>query len=193
MSLKITDLKKRYGDKVIFDGFCYDFPDAGILLIRGTSGVGKTTLLRIISGLDKDYTGEIVGGGFDNVSVSFQEYRLFPTLNAIDNTLVGIENPTEKDRQKAASLLLRMGYTEDELAFMPSELSGGMKQRVSLARAFMKDCPVYLLDEATKELDSELVRAVLDIIKEYSLLHLVILVTHNDSDGDYLGGAIIEL
>ena len=83
MSLKIKNLSKSFGRKAIFDNFSFDFCDTGVYIISGERGKGKTTLLRIIAGLDKSYSGEIKGGGIENVSFAFQEYRLFPNLSAI--------------------------------------------------------------------------------------------------------------
>ena len=191
MSLKICSITKKYGDKTIFTDFSYDFDDKGIYAITGMSGIGKTTLLRMICGLDKDYSGEIISS--DSFSVVFQEYRLFSALTALQNATVAIEKPTLQDYDKAKYLLRRLGFTDNEIELKPNELSGGMKQRVSLVRAFMKDCDVYLLDEATKELDSDLAKSVLDVISEYSKNHLVILVTHNLSDISYLNAKIINL
>ena len=80
MSLTLNDISKSYENKVIFKNFSYTFSDTGIYAVVGDSGVGKTTLLRIIAGLDTAYEGEILGGGVENVSFAFQEYRLFPNL-----------------------------------------------------------------------------------------------------------------
>ena len=82
MSLEIIDLSKSFGERAVLDSFSYKFDQTGLYVIAGESGIGKTTLLRIIAGLDKDYSGSVVGGGIDNVSFMFQEYRLFPSLSA---------------------------------------------------------------------------------------------------------------
>ena len=183
MRLKITNLNKNFGEKCIFKGFSYSFDNRGIYGLRGESGVGKTTLLRIIAGLDKDYTGEVVGGGIGRVSVAFQEYRLFPGLTALDNIVFAISDG--KDRavfEKAKETLFTLGFSEADMSLYPEELSGGMKQRVSLARAFLADFPILLLDEPIKELDSVNAQAVREMIKTLSEEKLVILVSHNDED-----------
>ena len=183
MSLKIENLFKAYGEKKILDNFSYEFKDTGLYIVSGESGIGKTTLLRIISGIDKKYTGYISGGGFENVSVSFQEYRLFPNLTAIRNiSEVAFKNPSEENIEKAKKALLDLGFTESEINLLPPELSGGMKQRVSLARAFLKTSPILILDEPTKELDRELSLKVMKIIENESKKRLVIMVTHNEAD-----------
>lgn len=192
MSLKIFDLKKCFGKKVIFDSFSYDFADSGVYILKGESGVGKTTLLRIIAGLDKDYTGEVSGGGFGNVGMAFQEYRLFPQLTALENIVFAISD--RKDEAvfgKTKKMLSHLGFIETDMQLLPSELSGGMKQRVSLARAFLSDYPVLLLDEPTKELDEVNAGAVREMIKELSKNKLIIIVSHNEDDTESLSATEI--
>ena len=194
MSLEIKNLSKSFGEKELFSGFSYAFSDKGIYVIKGDSGIGKTTLLRIISGIDKIFDGEVIGGGFKNVSFAFQEYRLFPNLTALQNiTEIVWENSDESDNLSAKKMLLRLGFTEAELSLYPAELSGGMKQRVSLARAFLKKSPVLLLDEPTKELNDELCKTVRDIIREESKTRAVIMVTHSEADVSVLNPIKIDL
>lgn len=189
MSLKIVNLSKKFGKKTIFDGFSYEFSDFGIYAITGESGRGKTTLLRLIAGLDKKLDGEILGGGFQNVSVSFQEYRLFPQLSVIEN----VTEVSGVSVSEAEKLLLRLGFSAEDLKLLPGELSGGMKQRVSLARAFLKKSPILLLDEPTKELDEALKRVLYSIINEESKSRLVVFVSHNQADIDILNPTVIKL
>ena len=87
MSLTIKNLNKSFESKQIITDFSYDFDSKGLYVIIGESGIGKTTLLRIIAGLDKDYGGDVLGGGIGKVSFVFQEHRLFPTVSAIDNVI----------------------------------------------------------------------------------------------------------
>lgn len=183
MSLEIFNLKKAFGEKQIFNDFSYSFSDKGIYLLKGDSGIGKTTLLRIISGIDREYEGRVLGGGFENVSFAFQEYRLFPHLNALENiTECAWKKANAYNVISATDMLLRLGFSKKELALFPSELSGGMKQRVSLARAFLKSAPILILDEPTKELDNDLSAKVREIIAEQAQERLVIMVTHNEND-----------
>jgi ABC-type multidrug transport system ATPase subunit len=176
MNLKINSITKKFGEKVIFDNFSYFFEQTGLYVITGESGIGKTTLLRIIAGLDKDYTGEVDGAGIGNVSVMFQEYRLFPSLNALKNAAISLENS-----QDAEALLKRLGFADEDLRKRPSHLSGGMKQRVAFARAVLMDSPILILDEPTKELDPESIAIMLDVIREEAAKRLVIAVTHDEA------------
>ena len=98
MILSINNLSKSFNEKKIYSGFSYNFNSNGIYTLVGDSGVGKTTLLRLIAGLDTKYYGEIIGGGAKNVSYVFQEYRLIPQLSAIDNVIYS--NYNKKVRQK---------------------------------------------------------------------------------------------
>ena len=193
MSLEIKNLSKAFGQKTIFSEFSYSFSDKGIYILRGKSGIGKTTLLRIIAGLDKDYIGAVIGGGIGRVSFAFQEYRLFPQLSAFENVMIASNDNSDSDKNKAHDLLARLGLSPDDMLLLPSELSGGMKQRVSLARAFMKNTPVILLDEPTKELDAALCEQVCEMIKEIAEDKLVILVTHKEEDLLILNGDVINL
>ncbi len=192
MSLIINDVYKSFGEKSVLSGFSYEFFDRGIYAVCGESGVGKTTLLRIISGLDKDYTGSVLGGGFKNVSVAFQEYRLFPHLNALDNVKLA-NKESEAELEAAKEILTRLGFSDEDMKKRPTELSGGMKQRVSLARAILKDAPVLLLDEPTKELDGALRDEVYGIITEEAKRRLVIIVTHHGEDIERLEATKIFL
>ena len=194
MMLQIKDLYKSFGQKNIFDNFSYDFCDKEIYALVGESGKGKTTLLRLICGLDNDYRGEIIGGGIKNTSYAFQEPRLLPTINLIENVIWANYDKIDEDNTKEArDMLLRLGFDENDLHLYPNELSGGMKQRVSLARAFLRKAPILLLDEPTKELDSENASTVKSIIKEEALLRTVIFVSHNESDISYLKPQIIKI
>ena len=194
MALKIKNLYKSFGEKKVFEDFSYSFTDNGLYALLGNSGIGKTTLLRIIGGLDKKYRGEIIGGGVKNVSFVFQEYRLFPRLSAIENAV--IPNGDMSDEllvSKASALLMRLGFTSDELSLLPDELSGGMKQRVAIVRALLRDTPILLLDEPSKELDLRLKEALYNVVKEESDKRLAIIVTHDVSDLENLSATRITL
>lgn len=183
MNLSIKNLEKRFDDKVIFSGLSCDFNSYGIYVISGDSGVGKTTLLRIIAGIDKNYDGEILGGGFERVSVCFQEYRLFDGLSALKNiTEVAFKKADECNVTRAKEMLKKLRFTDGEINLKPKELSGGMKQRVAFVRAVMKETPILILDEPTKEVDSEISEIMKEIIAEAAKDRLVLLVTHKNED-----------
>ncbi len=194
MSLTIEKLCKKFGERVIFDNFSYKFDDVGIYVLKGESGIGKTTLLRIIAGLDKDYSGNVFGGGAKNVSFAFQEYRLFESISAYDNVYkVSVKEKNADEPERVRRLLTELNFSDEDMRKYPQELSGGMKQRISLARAFLKSSPILLLDEPTKELDEENISAVLKKIKSMGQERLIILVTHRSDDASFLEAKTIEI
>lgn len=194
MSLELKNISKNFGNKTILKDFSYSFNSPGLYVLTGESGVGKTTLLRMISGLDKSYTGSIEGGGIGEVGMAFQEYRLFPQLTALENVVFAISSrKDEAVLNKSKEMLLHLGFKNEDLSLLPSELSGGMKQRVSLARAFLSNYPILLLDEPTKELDDKNAKTVRDIIASLSKEKLIIIVSHNSEDVSGLNATEINI
>jgi NitT/TauT family transport system ATP-binding protein len=194
MSLILTAIKKSFDKKIIFDNFSYEFSDTGIYAIVGESGIGKTTLLRMIAGLDNRYKGNIEGGGFENVSFAFQEYRLFPNLTALENVVFALSDKRdERILLESKQMLSFLGFSDEDTNLYPSELSGGMKQRVSLARAFMKKSKIILLDEPTKELDDKLREKIYELILKESESKLIIIVSHFLDDVKRLNATLISL
>ena len=181
MSITVKNLYKAFDSKTIFENFSFNFEDNKIYLIEGDSGIGKTTLLRILSGLDTSYRGEVLGGGLENCAFMFQEYRLFPTISALENVLLSRQKD-KRNIDEAKALLFRLGFTDEEIYLLPDMLSGGMKGRVSFARALYSQRPILLLDEPTKELDSSNADTMLQIIKEESENKTIILVSHTKID-----------
>lgn len=189
MILKLDNLSKQYDGYDILSNLSYSLEGPGVYIVTGESGVGKTTLLRIIAGLDNEYSGSVIGGGMENISFMFQEYRLFPALNAVKNAaLASPDNLSE-----ASEHLIRLGFKEADLKKKPRELSGGMKQRVAFVRALLKKSPILLLDEPTKELDQDTASIMLEIINEEAKKRLVIVVTHDDISDKLNGAQIIRL
>lgn len=194
MSLIIKGLTKEFDGKTIFENFSYVFPEKGIVAVKGESGIGKTTLIRIISGLDQKYDGIVNGGGISQSSVAFQEYRLFSQLTALENVIYSIsDTKSQAVTDESIKILSNLGFSSSDMNLLPSELSGGMKQRVSLARAFIKKCPILILDEPTKELDQENISSVHDLIRERAKSGLVIIVTHREQDIVSLNATVITI
>ncbi len=174
--IEIRDLFVKLGDKQVFDRYSVSIPDTGILLIQGESGIGKTTLLRVLCGLQVPDSGEITGLAGRKISVVFQEQRLLDQLTALDNVAI------VSDKAKA-ELLLKSLNMEQELKSKAGNLSGGQKQRVSIARAFAYSDDVVLLDEPFTGLDEQNKARAADLIRT---ARLAIVVTHDSTDAQFL-------
>ncbi|MBQ3934816.1 MAG: ABC transporter ATP-binding protein [Clostridia bacterium] len=183
--IRIRKLTKSFGDRVLFSGFRMEMPDKGAFALIGPSGCGKTTLLRIISGLDRDYSGDVDVSG--KISYVFQEDRLVPSLSAYQNVFLVCG-----DRERTEGLLTAVGLSDDasgkekDWEKRPDELSGGMKRRVAIARAMAFDHDILLLDEPFTALDRDIKDEIISLIREKEKDKLLVLVTHDASEADAL-------
>lgn len=171
----------------------------------GPSGCGKSTLLRIMGGLDKPSSGEVVGpsdvisgdGTALKSAFVFQEYGLFPWLNAIDNVAFGLRmsGVGKSDRtERARHWLSRVGLSGFDKAY-PEQLSGGMRQRLSLARAFVTEPDVLFMDEPMGAVDPQ-TRLLLqeDLIRLWEETRkTVLLVTHSIDEAILLGDRVVVM
>ena len=147
--------------------------------ISAPSGKGKTTVLRLILGLEKAKKGEITVDKDLTFSVVFQEDRLIPTESALGNVALF------SSEEKAKDILCELGLCE-VLNSMPSELSGGMKRRVALARALSKDFDVLILDEAFNGLDDDTMEKAVCVVEKYLNDKTLILVSHKEEEAKAL-------
>ncbi len=177
----ISNLSKAFGDKTVLSNVSLTVPCGSYVRISGESGIGKTTLLRILCGLEKADSGEVLGVTPKDISVLFQEDRLFPELSALDNVTLVIKNGTKTEKKaRAKQLLLDLGLDESDFELRPGELSGGMCRRVAIARALAYDKPILLLDEALQGLDTENAKRAARVIERECLGKTVIFVTHGE-------------
>ena len=188
--LKIESLSKAFGDNDVLKNVSLCIPSTGVTAIMGASGIGKTTLLNIIAGLEQADSGSI-DSTFSRVSYKFQEPRLFDWLTALDNVKAVVSDKQTADRT-ARDLLSSVGMADSLLKY-PPELSGGMKQRVALARALAYDGDLLLLDEPFSAVDAETKALLIDLIRAYGENHAVLLVTHDREEALLLNAEIIEL
>ncbi len=196
--LSVSDLVKNFGDSVVLDSISLEVKRGEVCAILGPSGCGKSTFLRCINGLESINGGTITFGGEvisaankakinwskirQKIGMVFQSYELFPHLSVLDNILLA-PLKVQKHKKKEAStqalkLLERVGLLHKRDSY-PKELSGGQKQRVAIVRALCMNPEMMLFDEVTASLDPEMVKEVLEVIKELAMQGMtMILVTH---------------
>ena len=193
--VKIVDLHTSFGDNHVLRGIDFEVAKGEVVVLMGPSGSGKSTMLRCINLLETPTSGhiyiegqEITAPGTDvnklreRVGMVFQQFNLFPHLSAKKNVMLAqrkvLKRSEEEAERNAIHQLERVGLG-DRLDFLPSQLSGGQQQRVAIARALAMDPHVMLFDEATSALDPELVRGVLDVMRELARGGMtMVVVTH---------------
>lgn len=205
--LELRNINKAFGGKQILTNFSLSIPEKQILAIVGPSGGGKTTLLRMLAGLETIDSGEIYYNGVslaidelekrNLLGFVFQDFQLFPHLSVLDNlTLSPIKTMSmEKEiaEKKARGLLEQLGLAGHADAF-PFSLSGGQKQRVALARAMMINPEIIGYDEPTSALDPELRLEVEKLIlqnKERGMTQIV--VTHDLQFAENIADQILKV
>ena len=190
MSIIITDLCKIYDDNEVLKNVNITLKDNSIYCLMGASGIGKTTLLRIIMGLEHADSGCMSGIDTKNISCMFQEDRLIPYLSAIDNVRIVLRgnNNREEVRNNLLSIL-----PDDSLDMPVSSLSGGMKRHVALERELSYHGKLIILDEPFTGLDKDTKLNVIDYILKMRNNRTLLIATHGTDDADLLDAKIIKL
>ena len=192
-----TDLSKKYGDLEVVKSVSLAMDEGEFVCLVGKSGCGKTTLLSLLSGLEKPTKGQVILNGKEingasedelalfrreNVGFIFQSFNLIPTLSAWENVALPLFplKMTNEERRKRATELLGKMELGHRLEHLPSALSGGEKQRVAIARALINNPKIIFADEPTGNLDSSTGEAIMDILGK---LHrdegvAILMVTH---------------
>lgn len=178
MKIEIKD--KHFSDKIIFRDFSLSIPDGKTTLIAGGSGRGKTTLLRMIAGLDNEYTGSIDA---EDAVLLFQEDRLVENMSVKSNLAMVTDDESD------IFVILKSLELEGEEKSIVSSLSGGMKRRVAVARVLLLKRKVYLFDEPFTGLDDETKKKTIEVIKERTKGATVVVVSHRLSDISLLGAS----
>ena len=205
--LELKNISKKFKDRQILENFNLIIEENKILAIVGPSGGGKTTLLRMLAGLEKIDSGEIVYNG-ESLPVDelekrnllgfvFQDFQLFPHLTVLENLVLSpikTMNMSKSDAEnKAITLLNKLGL-EKQVNNYPVSLSGGQKQRVALARAMMIDPKIIGYDEPTSALDPELRLEVEKLIIQNRELGITqIVVTHDLQFAENIADTILKV
>lgn len=196
MSLSIRHINKAYDGKTVFDDFSLDFTEGVITCILGPSGCGKTTLLNIIAGIEEPDSPSENGFATKNLSYIFQEPRLLPWKTVKGNIeFVMPDNLSPQERSERADELIMRVELEGFSDYFPGALSGGMKQRVSIARAMACRADVVLMDEPLNGLDYGLKQNLMEWLADiWRSEHMtVIFVTHYLDEALAVGDEVIEL
>lgn len=205
--LELRNISKKFGDKQILKDFNLIVPEKQVLAIVGPSGGGKTTLLRMLAGLETIDSGQVIYNGeiLDVTELEkrnllgfvFQDFQLFPHLSVLENlTLSPIHTMNiskEEAEEKAQGLLARLGLSEHAKAY-PYSLSGGQKQRVALARAMMINPEIIGYDEPTSALDPALRLEVEKLILQNREMGMTqIVVTHDLQFAENIADSILKV
>ncbi len=193
--IRIQNLNKTFGDLEVLRDISLDIHRGEVVVVLGPSGSGKSTMLRCLNRLEEPTGGSIFFEGKDitspdvdvnkireHMGMVFQQFNLFPHLDALHNVMLAqmkvLKRSATDAERIALEQLARVGL-EDRADHYPSELSGGQQQRVAIARALAMEPHVMLFDEATSALDPELVRGVLDVMRELARGGMtMVVVTH---------------
>ncbi|CYU14987.1 amino acid ABC transporter ATP-binding protein [Streptococcus suis] len=205
--LELRNLSKRFEDKQIFSNYDLVIPEGKIVAIVGQSGGGKTTLLRMLAGLETIDSGTLMYNGQELpleelgkrhlLGFVFQDFQLFPHLSVLENLVLSPMKTQNMSRSevedKALKLLDTLGLANHANAY-PFSLSGGQKQRVALARAMMIDPEIIGYDEPTSALDPELRKEVEKLILENRATGITqIVVTHDMQFAENIADEIIKI
>ena len=193
--LEVKDLKKSFGKTEVLKGIDQTIHQGEVVSIIGPSGSGKSTFLRCLNLLEKPTSGQIIFEGVDiaaeNVDIDthrkkigmiFQHFNVFPHLTVLENItitpILELKTPKAEAEKEAIELLKKVGL-EDKKDEYPRKLSGGQKQRLAIVRALAMHPDVILCDEPTSALDPEMVKGVLEVIKELANQGMtIVIVTH---------------
>lgn len=206
--VKVTDLKKSYGDNEVLKSINVQISEGEVVCIIGPSGSGKSTFLRCLNGLEEISGGHVeidkvditdpktnINKVREEIGMVFQHFNLFPHLTIGENiTLAPVElkRMTKEEAQKKAVELLEIVGLGDKINAYPNSLSGGQKQRVAIARALAMNPDIMLFDEPTSALDPEMVGEVLEVMKRLAREGMtMVVVTHEMGFAREVGDRVI--
>ena len=206
--INITNLYKNFGDLEVLKNISTEIKKGEIISIIGPSGSGKSTFLRCINKLEEPSSGHIYIDGMDlmdkntdinkvreRVGMVFQHFNLFPNMTVLDNLTLSpimVKKESKEEAEKYALSLLEKVGLSDKANSYPTQLSGGQKQRIAIARALAMKPEVILFDEPTSALDPEMIREVLDVMRDLAKEGMTMLiVTHEMGFARNVGNRIL--
>lgn len=194
MSLPLLDFRvqrKAFAGHTVLQDVHLQLAEGEVVSLLGPSGCGKSTLLRIVAGLERDYSGQALRGEGE-VAFVFQEPRLMPWLTVAEN--IGFADDRAYDRPRVAQLIREVGLEGFEQA-LPKQLSGGMAQRVAIARGLYSRSRVLLLDEPFSAVDAFTRMKLQDLLLALAAHHgiALLLVTHDVDEALYLGDRVLVM
>ncbi|SLN69431.1 ABC transporter ATP-binding protein [Ruegeria meonggei] len=187
--IRIDIRQKRFGNDVVLGPVSFDIAAGETIVLTGPSGIGKTTLLRLVAGIDPDFDGQIVRP--DRLAIVFQEPTLLPWRSASDNLILVHPSLSRADVEAA---LTDVGLDGKGNLF-PGQLSLGQQRRLSLARAFAGQPEFLIMDEPFVSLDAETVETMLTLTEDLIAQHgpATLFVTHSQSEAQRLSNRILNL
>jgi glutamine transport system ATP-binding protein len=208
--IKIQGLCKSFGDLEVLRGIDYSVKEKEVICVIGPSGSGKSTFLRCINLLEDITDGEVFIDGIKvndsktdindirtEVGMVFQQFNLFPHMRVLENITLApkkIRKMNPKDADELAHQLLEKVGLSDKANAYPEQLSGGQQQRVAIARALAMKPKIMLFDEPTSALDPEMVKEVLDVMKQLALEGMtMVVVTHEMGFAREMGDRVLFL
>jgi len=206
--INITNLHKNFGDLEVLKNISIEIKKGEIISIIGPSGSGKSTFLRCINKLEEPSSGHIYIDGMDlmdkntdinkireRVGMVFQHFNLFPNMTVLDNLTLSpimVKKESKEEAEKYALSLLEKVGLSDKANSYPTQLSGGQKQRIAIARALAMKPEVILFDEPTSALDPEMIKEVLDVMRDLAKEGMTMLiVTHEMGFARNVGNRIL--
>ena len=206
--INITNLHKNFGDLEVLKNISTEIKKGEIISIIGPSGSGKSTFLRCINKLEEPSSGHIYIDGMDlmdkntdinkvreRVGMVFQHFNLFPNMTVLDNLTLSpimVKKESKEEAEKYALSLLEKVGLSDKANSYPTQLSGGQKQRIAIARALAMKPEVILFDEPTSALDPEMIKEVLDVMRDLAKEGMTMLiVTHEMGFARNVGNRIL--
>lgn len=185
--IEVKSISKSFDGKEILNNVTFTVNEGECVALTGASGAGKTTLMRIIAGLEAPDSGEVIFSERLKCSFVFQENRLLENKTVLENIL-----SVAPDKKRALYFLEGCALSEDA-SKKAGLLSGGMKRRLAIARALSYGGDIYFLDEPLRELDGETLQAVAKLIKEEISEKTAILITHDSYSLEYLSDRQINI